>query len=225
MWTVNTIKDAVRATGSHWFDPDTMRFFGTRVLPTVWQGPGGVFFVTSDKRFDGKRGHTVRQFKPEDSSVHSSTEIGMMSEKNARTRASQLAWGTGEEKTQLTSEPFRAVSVLEQLCADLKTHGSASEVSAADARILIRAAARHHALMEDMCNGTLQTDDSGESSEVNRLRARISRLASDVGASGAMYSGDPRGCTVKLTFPDGFTNDWGKTGYCVPTSLREESEV
>jgi hypothetical protein len=30
------------------------------------------------------------------------------------------------------------------------------------------------------------------------------------------FSGDPRGCVVKLVVPDGYTNDWGAEGICVP---------
>ena len=32
------------------------------------------------------------------------------------------------------------------------------------------------------------------------------------------FSGDPRGCTVKLAVPSGRTDDWGRTGICVPTA-------
>jgi hypothetical protein len=32
------------------------------------------------------------------------------------------------------------------------------------------------------------------------------------------FGGDPRGCTVKIAVPDGYTNDWGKEGICVPTA-------
>lgn len=32
------------------------------------------------------------------------------------------------------------------------------------------------------------------------------------------FSGDPRGATLKIQVPSGFTNDWGKEGICVPTS-------
>ena len=31
-----------------------------------------------------------------------------------------------------------------------------------------------------------------------------------------LFSNDPRGCVVKLAVPDGYTNDWGAEGICVP---------
>jgi hypothetical protein len=32
----------------------------------------------------------------------------------------------------------------------------------------------------------------------------------------AKFSGDPRGCVVKIIVPDGYTNDFGQEGICVP---------
>lgn len=32
------------------------------------------------------------------------------------------------------------------------------------------------------------------------------------------FGGDPRGATIKIIVPDGYTNDWGREGICVPTS-------
>lgn len=31
-----------------------------------------------------------------------------------------------------------------------------------------------------------------------------------------IFQGDPRGCTVKLKLPSGYTDDWAKEGLCVP---------
>ena len=33
-----------------------------------------------------------------------------------------------------------------------------------------------------------------------------------------VFGGDPRGNTIKIQVPDGYTNDWGREGICVPTS-------
>lgn len=61
------IKGASQAAGSHFFDKGSMRFFRSRVLPTVFHGPGGCYFVTSEQ-FEGSNGHraerkyTVRKF-------------------------------------------------------------------------------------------------------------------------------------------------------------------
>lgn len=39
----------VKATGSHFFDADTMRWFRSRVDDYVYAGPDGWYFVTSEK--------------------------------------------------------------------------------------------------------------------------------------------------------------------------------
>ena len=38
------------------------------------------------------------------------------------------------------------------------------------------------------------------------------------GVTGFVFSNDPRGACLKVKVADGFTNDWGREGICVPTS-------
>lgn len=81
---MSDIKRANANAGNHWFDPDTLRFFSSRVSEMVygaWRSgggdkPGGKFeplgqyFVTSE-RFDytWPRLYTVRRFEPSTSEV------------------------------------------------------------------------------------------------------------------------------------------------------------
>ena len=44
----------------------------------------------------------------------------------------------------------------------------------------------------------------------------MEQIAREIGVAAAVFGGDPRGCTVKLTFADGATNDFGGEGWCVP---------
>ena len=53
-----------KSAGRFFFSPNTMRGFKTRVSPQVYQGSGGVYFVTSDLQYDGSRAYTVRTFNP-----------------------------------------------------------------------------------------------------------------------------------------------------------------
>ena len=63
--TLADLRRANREGGGCWFEPSTMRFFRSRILPTVYQGPGGVFFVSSEQFDDASpRNYTVRQFEP-----------------------------------------------------------------------------------------------------------------------------------------------------------------
>lgn len=64
MRTIDDIKDANKAAGLFYFEPDTMRFFKSRVLDFVAEGPGGVFFVTSEKNESRPRLYSVREFNP-----------------------------------------------------------------------------------------------------------------------------------------------------------------
>lgn len=61
---VEQIVAASQRAGSHFFDSSSMRFFRSRVLSQVTHGPGGVFFVTSEKGPNEQRAFTVRKFDP-----------------------------------------------------------------------------------------------------------------------------------------------------------------
>lgn len=64
-YTIDDIRCQMVANGSHWWDADTMRFFKLRVHPRVYQGSGGIYFVTSEKGPSGVRACSVRRFNPE----------------------------------------------------------------------------------------------------------------------------------------------------------------
>lgn len=72
--TVAAIKKAMNAAGSHWWDRDSMSFFGTVVKSPVYSGVGGDFFVTEDGRSFGWRqernkGFTIRQYDREKNTI------------------------------------------------------------------------------------------------------------------------------------------------------------
>jgi hypothetical protein len=68
-YTIEQIKLANRNANGHWFDPDTLRFFGSRVLATTY-GPdsnGLIYFVSSERTGfdqDAPRAYSVRAFHP-----------------------------------------------------------------------------------------------------------------------------------------------------------------
>lgn len=92
------------------------------------------------------------------------------------------------------------------------------------ARKLLRYGATLGRLAEEQCNG-YQTWDRREdakrarASELKeeRIRAKVEELCGQFGCK-AVFQGDPRGNVLKIQVPDGFTNDWGREGICVPTS-------
>jgi hypothetical protein len=63
--TLDQIKRAASAAGSHWFDRSALRYFSSRISERVYPVPGGALFVSSEqfKGFsspDGLRLYSVR---------------------------------------------------------------------------------------------------------------------------------------------------------------------
>ena len=112
------------------------------------------------------------------------------------------------------------------------------------ARALLRHANTIERLAVAQCNGDWPADNGERKTEVCEcglawapssfkvtFRPTRKRVCPDCYASarvrailpdgyGAIIGGDPRGCTLKITVPSGYTNDWGKEGLCVPARER-----
>lgn len=69
---------------------------------------------------------------------------------------------------------------------------------------------RHARLQEKACNEPVPENHD------QRTEDRIRDLVDQLPGCKVIFSGDPRGCTVKLVVPSGRTNDWGAEGICVP---------
>jgi hypothetical protein len=211
IWSVSDIQEAMTANGSKWWHYDNMRMFGTRPVGHCFNGPNGVFFATSDKQFDGSRAYTVRQFTPETLDISTIGYMGGYANRQTAINAARRLAGADNYR----EASFQPISEFEQFLADLHEHGA--KPTKTEARDLIRLATRHAQIMVDYCNGVDPYDEEGEPKP--RLKRCIDRITSICRVMGCkpVFSGDPRGCTVKLFLPDGYTNDWGKEGFCVPT--------
>jgi hypothetical protein len=78
---------------------------------------------------------------------------------------------------------------------------------------LLKLARRYGFLQERACNESVPENHDA------KCEARIRAHCESIGAGCVpVFSGDPRGATVKLRVPSGRTNDWGATGICVPGS-------
>jgi hypothetical protein len=221
-WTVNSIQEANQGAGFHWFEPDTMRCFGTRVLPEVYQGDGGVYFVTEDDQYRRElpKVFHVREFNPDNGSCWTTTFDGKPAEFATLQEAIEAARDKAGTNATIQEETHHPITVPEQFLRDLRKHGNPQSLSYG-AGAIITNARQHHRFMEAQCNGTWpysrSHDGEDDPEPVADVRKRIRDLAKRAGAAGVIFSGDPRGCTVKLTFPDGATNDFGQEGWCVPT--------
>lgn len=90
--SIAELKDMARAAGSHFFDRGNVRFFNSRTLPSVYSGPGGVFFVTSEQYDDrSARRFTVRKYNPETADISSFGEFNKMSQSEAQALARRAA--------------------------------------------------------------------------------------------------------------------------------------
>ena len=89
-----------------------------------------------------------------------------------------------------------------------------SAVSLNDCYRLMRYGATVGQLAETACNRELT---EREIRKDEKVQMDIIEILAPHDCS-AKFGGDPRGCTVKIRVPDGYTNDWGQEGICVPTS-------
>lgn len=297
-----------------------MRFFKTRIEPQVYQGPGGIYFVTSEKGPTEIRLFSVRQYRPNGSNVdtvgnfndlsraeahriaqrlaltdldaqftgamialdmamtgtskaQSQTQYGTVAEAREmseglpdpvylsdggytrvlprrfedgggywlkliatqegkdRREAIEKAWrdaynlqsevcrvlGTEPaDETVTATDPYKPASTTEQLTMDIQRGGGqATKTSAA---LLIRLATKHQKMMVDACNGDFMAYDENDQPvpKLAKLQAAIEEAAQQHGC-GVMFSGDPRGSTVKLILPNKASNSMGGEGWCVPT--------
>ena len=67
--TYYTAQDIKEDYHGHFFGRTTMRFFNSRILSAVYQGPGGIFFVTSERFDELPRHYTVRRFFPDQNDI------------------------------------------------------------------------------------------------------------------------------------------------------------
>lgn len=74
-WTIADIRRRNKAAGNYFFDRAAMKFFLSRIDRQVYEGPGGIFFVTSEQYEDSygnrpfPRGYTVHEFDPISSDI------------------------------------------------------------------------------------------------------------------------------------------------------------
>lgn len=215
-YTINKIQDEMNAAGSHWWDRGSMRWFGTRASEQVYQGKGGIYFVTSEKPPHGGRKFSVRKYNPEAKDIDTIGEFCSMTRHTAHKTAAELAG----EGAIVAAEAHKPLSEVEQLALDIERNCGTTGVRLIAVRHLISLAKQHHRMMEDYCSvpGADIYDEDGEPTpRLAKLRGDIVKEAKAMGCTGVHFQGDPRGCTVKLIFPNGETNDWGKEGWCVPT--------
>ena len=100
------------------------------------------------------------------------------------------------------------------------------------AQMLMRYGATYGRLAADACNGPDYGPSETRNQEIQRcwqqrqdmipakqekIEAAVEKLCAKYGCK-AIFSGDPRGNTLKIEVKSGYSNSWGGEGICVPTS-------
>lgn len=83
----------------------------------------------------------------------------------------------------------------------------------ATCRELVRLATFHGRIAEKECNEELS---DGDVRRRDQTEARIGEICAKIGVHGVVFSGDPRGYTVKIRLPSGRSNSFGGEGWGVP---------
>jgi len=91
--TISEIRQANAAAGFHFFSDGAMKFFRSRVDTQAYEGPGGVFFVTSEQLefhdYSAPRLYTVHQYRA-DGGIDGASEFqqyGSLKQARAAARA------------------------------------------------------------------------------------------------------------------------------------------
>ena len=90
-----TIEDIKQNHRGHFFDAATVKCFHSRVLPEVYSGPGGIFFVTSEQYPGEARHFKVRQYWPDSGGIttHQGYSKGIVRAADAKALAATAAAG------------------------------------------------------------------------------------------------------------------------------------
>lgn len=89
--TIETIKANNLLAGQFFFSKDSMRFFKSRVLPTVY---GGRYFITREVNPSGKVAYTVREAVDGGKHIKTIGDFHMMDLKEAKSMARAMAVST-----------------------------------------------------------------------------------------------------------------------------------
>ena len=117
---IDELVSLVKRSGSHFFDPDTMRFFRSRVDHWTFAGPDGWYFVTSEQHNHSRgtepRKYTVRRLCIADNDI-SLDELEAFQHYPTLTRARMAARNAAK-----TGVPFcarcRCRLTPDELCAE-----------------------------------------------------------------------------------------------------------
>lgn len=98
--TIEDIEAQNKAAGKNFFDSAQVYWWKSQISSRVHDGPGGIFFVTSEPGYDNVRRWSVRQFIPETGAVKTAAWSKYGSASQAQSAAAKFAregLGAGQE--------------------------------------------------------------------------------------------------------------------------------
>lgn len=97
MWSIVAIIQKNVESGQSFFSEGARRFFESKTCPEVYQGHGGVYFITSERfmasDFIDERRYTVRAFNPETGHVSTVGPFNELTKERAIRMAIACAYG------------------------------------------------------------------------------------------------------------------------------------
>lgn len=95
-----------------------------------------------------------------------------------------------------------------------------SQASLSDLQRIMRLAGTLQRIAEEHCNEPVcrygKHSEDGECAKQDNLEKKLLQLCLQNGMSARFQRNPRRGCVVKIAVPDGYTNDMGREGICVP---------
>jgi hypothetical protein len=90
--SIDRIRAAAAASGSHWFEPGAMRFFKTRLPQSgIIDRSGKMWFVSSEAFRPNQRKYSVRFFDPGTGSVNTHGDFNCYASRSAAANAMRRA--------------------------------------------------------------------------------------------------------------------------------------
>lgn len=209
------VQEANRESGHHWFDPDTMKFFKSRIVSELVKG---TYFITSEKPPYGPRAYSIREVYNDEGHVktHGETcQYATLGEVRAA-----LLYVAGLKFLYHIPSPsnsWQSCDLIGHFCWVLSKE---SETFAADSDEVQRMFGEH--MMQDakfldrmsveQCNtGLTDRQETLIESRRGMIEARLKCFG-----FGVVFNRDPRGNPVFVTVPSGRTDDFGQRGVTVP---------
>jgi hypothetical protein len=161
-----------RGPGRHWFDPDTLRFFQTRIGETAYSAGSVAFFVTSEQPPGGRRAYTVHRYDFDTRAISTvDTFMGYASRNGAHAAAQCKAAALPAESTVASPATKPPSAAKPGTGPQRHRRAGAPHIRAGDAMLMRLDAKLIHAPATDAGNGSMRASGRTAWSEADYIAA------------------------------------------------------